>query len=40
LVAQMSKSEKTMVDAVHKLYEKMDDYNNRSLSSDVAKVQS
>jgi hypothetical protein len=38
----MSESEKTVFDAVHKLSEKMDDYNKHltSLTSDVAKVQS
>jgi hypothetical protein len=42
LVAQMSESEKTVLDAVHKLSEKMGDYNKHltSLTSDVAKVQS
>jgi hypothetical protein len=42
LVAQMEESEKKVLEVVHKLSEKMDDYNKRlmSLSSGVSKVQS
>jgi hypothetical protein len=42
LVAQMAESEKKVLEVVHKLSEKMDDYNKRltSLSSGVSKVQS
>jgi hypothetical protein len=42
LVAKMSKSEKTLLDAMNKLSERFDSYERRltSLGSDLSKVQS